>query len=178
MTAQRLSLLVLMSGFLLAGSGRAATLRAMKLDEMTHRADVIFVGTVLSRVSAWNPQHTRIYTYTTFQVEDELKGHTGGSIVVVTLGGAVGGIGMRVPGMPVFRPREKHLLFVKRGRVTGNHHVVGWAQGDFRVHKDAHSGRETVSRDLGGVNLVGGPAPGNVHGLKELKHAIRRLEGR
>lgn len=94
-------LLGLMLGF--APSAWAATLRAMKLADLTHQADVIFVGTAVSNVSAWNAEHSRIYTRTTFQVNEYLKGHTGGTIVVETLGGIVRGVGMRAPGMPVFR---------------------------------------------------------------------------
>jgi hypothetical protein len=160
------------------GAAQAATLRAMKLADLTRGADVIFVGTVMSSVSDWNADGTRIYTRTTFQVEESLKGHAGETIVVQTLGGSVRGIGMRVPGMPVFKAREKHLIFVKKGRVTGTPRVLGWAQGDFRVHKDARTGREMVSRDLGGVSLVGGNATSSARDLEELKSAIRRPQGR
>jgi len=176
--AKRVFLLGLISGCLLATSARAATLRAMKLADLTHGADVIFVGTVVNRVSAWNVDHSRIYTRTTFQVEDYLKGQAGETIVIETLGGGVGGIGMRVPGMPTFNPQQKHLLFVKTGRVTGTHRVLGWAQGNFRIHKDPRTGREIVSRDLGGVNLVGGLSPEPIQDLDQLKDAIHKLNGR
>jgi hypothetical protein len=178
MTAKRILLLGLICGCVTTAAGWAATLRAMKLADLTHGADIIFVGTAVSSVSDWNADRTRIYTRTTFQVKETLKGHAGQTIAIQTLGGGVGGIGMRVSGIPVFRAREKHLLFVKNGRVTGTHRVLGWAQGDFRVHKDRRSGRETVSRDLGGVNLVGGNAPSSTNDLAELKDAIRRLKGR
>jgi hypothetical protein len=178
MTAKRVFLLSLVSGCLLATSGRAATLRAMKLADLTHGADVIFVGTVVSRASGWNADHSRIYTRTTFQVEDYLKGHAGETIVIETLGGGVGGIGMRVAGMPTFNVKQKHLIFVKTGRVTGTHRVLGWAQGNFRIHRDPRSGREVVSRDLSGVNLVGGLSPEPIQDLEQLKDAIHRLNGR
>jgi hypothetical protein len=178
MTAKRVFLLSLVFGCLLATSGRAATLRAMKLADLTHGADVIFVGTAVNTVSAWNADHSRIYTRTTFQVEDYLKGQAGETIVIETLGGGVGGIGMRVPGMPTFNPQQKHLLFVKTGRVTGTHRVLGWEQGNFRIHKDPRTGREVVSRDLGGVNLVGGLSSEPIQDLDQLKDASRQLNGR
>lgn len=171
-------LLCLILGFAEVPSARAATLRAMKLADLTHGADVIFVGTAVSSVSAWNAEHNRIYTRTTFQVEEYLKGHTGGTIVVETLGGIVRGVGMRAPGMPVFRVKGKHVLFVKTGRVTGTHRVLGWAQGDFSVRKDPGTGREIVTRDFGEVSLVGGPAPNTTQDLDEFKAAINRLNGR
>lgn len=178
MKAKRILLLGLMCGCLPAASGWAATLRAMKLADLTRGADVIFVGTVVSSVSEWNTEHSRIYTRTTFQVEESLKGHAGGTMVIQTLGGAVRGIGMRVFGMPHFNPREKHVIFVKNGKLTGTHRVLGWAQGDIRVHKDARTGREMVTRNLGGVTLVGGNVPSIDNSLDELKAAIRKSEGR
>ena len=178
MTAKRMILLGLILGCLQASTAWAATLRALKLADLVRGADVIFVGTAVSSVSAWNAEHSRIYTRTTFQVEEYLKGHTGGTIVIETLGGGVGGIGMRVPGMPAFNVKGKHLLFVRTGRVTGTHRVLGWAQGNLRVHKDPRTGREIVSRDLGGVNLVGGRSPEPIQDLDQLKDAIHRLGGR
>lgn len=178
MRAKRMFLLSLAVGCFQASSGWAATLRALKLADLVRGADVIFVGTAVSSVSAWNADHSRIYTRTTFQVEEYLKGHAGETIAIETLGGGVGGIGMRVPGMPTFNVKQKHLLFVRTGRVTGTHRVLGWAQGDFRVHRDPRTRRETVSRDLAGVSLVGGPAPEPVQDLEHLKAAIHQLNGR
>jgi len=178
MIAKRVFWLGLVFGCLQASAAWAATLRALKLAGLVRGADVIFVGTAASSVSAWNAEHTRIYTRTTFQVEEYLKGHTGGTIVIETLGGGVGGIGMRVPGMPAFNVKGKHLLFVRTGRVTGTHRVLGWAQGNFRVHKHPRTGREIISRDLGGVNLVGGRSPEPIQDLDQLKDAIHQLNGR
>lgn len=178
MTAKRVFLLGLVFGCLLATSSRSATLRAMRLADLTHGADVIFVGTVVNRVSAWNAEHSRIYTRTTFQVEEYLKGHTGGTIVIETLGGMVRGVGMRAPGMPVFRVKDRHVLFVKTGRVTGTHRVLGWAQGNFRVYRDPHTGRDVVARDLSGLNLLGGPASKATQDLDEFRDTIYRLNGR
>lgn len=70
------------------------------------------------------------------------------------------------------------MLFVKTGRVTGTHRVLGWAQGNFVVRKDPGTGREIVTRDFGEVSLVGGPALNATQDLDEFKNAINRLNGR
>jgi hypothetical protein len=178
MKANRIILLGLLLGCVAAPNGRAATLRAMKLADLVRGGDMIFVGTAVSSVSAWNAERTRIYTRTTFQVEEYLKGYAGETVVIETLGGKADGIGMLVPGMPAFNVKSKHLIFTKTGRVTGTHRVLGWAQGNFRVHKDPHTGREAVSRDLAGVTLVGGRASEPIQDLDQLKDAIHQLNGR
>lgn len=174
----RILLLGLICGCMPAASGWAATLRAMKLADLTRGADVIFVGTVVSSVSDWNSDRTRIYTRTTFQVEESLKGRAGETIVVETLGGIVKGVGMRAPGTPVFRVKGRHVLFVTNGHLTGTHRVLGWAQGNFLVYRDPHTGRDVVARDLSGLSLLGGNVPTRTHDLDELRNAIHRLDGR
>src|SRR2546426_7157199 len=94
----------------LAPNGWAVTLQPMSLAELVQEADIIFVGTAVTRVSAWNPEHTRIYTRTTFQLEEYLKGYAGETIVVETMGGVAEGVGMMVPGMPVFSVNQQELL--------------------------------------------------------------------
>ena len=111
---------------------------------MVEKSDFIFVGTAVQTQSAWNPEHTRIYTRTTFEVEEYIKGGAGGAVVVETLGGVVGDVGMMVPGVPQFRRGEKNLLFISTGPRTGKHRVVGWSQGRFKIKKGPRRG-ETVS---------------------------------
>ena len=175
----RRTFLYLVAGlcFSLGANSHAATLRAMRLADLVQQADVIFVGTAIESVSAWNAEHTRIYTRTTFQVEESLKGNARGTIVIETLGGAVKGLGMKVPGMPVFRVKERNLIFVTTGRRTGTHRVLGWAQGNFQIRRDPQTGREIVTRSMAGVSLVGAPSTSReeVQDLDQLKDAIHSL---
>jgi hypothetical protein len=159
---------------------RAATLPAMGLKEMVQKADLIVVGVPITRASAWNPEHTRIYTTTTFRVDESLKGQAGETVVIETLGGVVGGVGLMVPGMPEFKPQEKNLVFLIQGRHAGTHRVLGWAQGRFRIENDLATGREMISRNLNGLSLMGAnaQAPESLRYLDEVRDAIRKLEGR
>ena len=82
---------------------RAATQRAIKLDRLVEKAEVIFIGKAVKQESAWNTEHTRIYTRTTFRVDEYLKGDAGDLLTIETPGGVAEGVGMLVPGVPVFR---------------------------------------------------------------------------
>src|SRR3989304_1353043 len=76
------------------GPAQGATVEAMTLEEMAQRADLIFVGRSVDSRADWNAQHTRIYTYTTFEVERFLKGGAGERQVALRTWGGGG----RVPG--------------------------------------------------------------------------------
>lgn len=161
----------------------AVTAVPMSLDELVEKADIIFVGTVIESRSAWNADRTRIYTKTTFRVEDYVKGSGGETLVVETHGGVVGEVGMMVPGTPLFKVGEKNLLFLTAG--GGTHHVLGWAQGRFRVQADPQTGEQLVSRPLAGVSFVRPPSEpvskelSNLRTLDDLRTAIqRRLAGK
>ena len=162
---------------------RASTQRALKLATMVEKSDFIFVGTAVQSESAWNAEHTRIYTRTTFEVEEYVKGQGtdqetdgGGAVVVETLGGVVGDVGMMVPGVPQFRQGEKNLLFISTGPRTGKHRVVGWSQGRFKIKKDPKTGREMLSRPMAGVSLLNQIDPNlkSIRYLDEMKEAIRQ----
>ena len=157
-----------------------STQRALKLATMVEKSDFIFVGTVVQIQSAWNAEHTRIYTRTTFEVEVYVKGGAGGTVVVETLGGVVGDVGMVVPGVSQFRRGEKNLLFISTGPRTGKHRVVGWSQGRFKIKKDPKTGQEMLSRPMAGVSLLNQIDPNlkSIRYLDEMKEAIRRAGAR
>ena len=112
----------------------AATVEAMTLEEMAQRADFIFVGRAVDSRADWNVQRTRIYTYTTFQVERFIKGGTGGGsgeeqVTLRLWGGELGPMRSIVPGTPQFAPGEEVLLFcVGSGRRASRHFWVSLSE--------------------------------------------------
>ena len=163
--------------FLLDAFARAATQRALDLPALVEGADIIIVGRAVEAETAWNPEHTRIYTHTTFTVEESLKGEQQDTLVIETLGGIAEGLGMIVPGMPVFRPGERDVIFVTTGRQTGTHRVLGWAQGRFRIQRETKTRQESLSRKLVGISLLSrlDPTLKSIRYLDELQEAIRQL---
>ena len=57
--------------------------RALTVDELARRAEVVVVGKVTAKRSEWNSDKTRIYTRVTIDVDDCLKGTSGKSIEVL-----------------------------------------------------------------------------------------------
>jgi hypothetical protein len=134
--------------FLLNAVGGATTLIPMSVEELTQAASEIAQVRVLDSWSAWNPQHTLIYTYSRVQVSRRLKGTTAGTLVVKQLGGSAGGYTQKVAGIRQFQPGEDALLFL-RPSLAADHTmvIVGLMQGNFRVKQTA-TGQVLVSNGM------------------------------
>lgn len=140
---------------------RATVVVPQDVPTMARKADWIVRGTVRNQYADWDREHRRIYTFTEIEVLETLHRRAavrqGDGLVVRTLGGEVGEIGMRVSGTARFAPGEEVMLFVRASeRVQGTFHVVGMSQGKFTVDRSE------------------GPAPQVVPGASGLAYARRK----
>ena len=113
-------------------------MRKLSLDELVRRADTIALGTVIQQESAWDAQHTAIYTKVTLAVERTLVGPAMEIVTLQVAGGSVAGIGMRTSNDAVFREGERVIVCLDTTAIPSS--VVGLQQGKFLVKGD------TVSR--------------------------------
>lgn len=118
-------------------TGQAA-MRKLSLDELVGKADTIVLGTVIQQESAWDAQHTAIYTKVTLAVEDVLVGAPAQMVTLQVAGGSVDGIGMRTSNDAVFQEGERVIVCLDTTAIPST--VVGLQQGKFLVKGD------TVSR--------------------------------
>jgi len=116
----------------------AVSKKAVKIQELTKGADLIVTGKVHKKVSGWNDKKTRIYTKTTLQVDEVLKGKKGGATVEVTSpGGEVDGIGELYTHMPRFEDAEEVLVFLKKSEKDGNYRVYNGEEGKISIPTEA-----------------------------------------
>lgn len=145
---------------LLAGTCTATTVIPMSVEDLTQAASAVVEGTAGESWSAWNPQHTLIYTYTKFQVTRSWKGAPAQTIVVKQLGGAAGGYLQHVAGVRYFQSGEPCVLFVRPSVAQdGTQVVVGLMQGNFRVYTSS-KGETMVSN---GMSEASAYEPGSGH---------------
>lgn len=147
---------------LLEGSAQASTAIALTVQDLVDRSDAIVVAIPKSRVSRW--ESGKIFTYTTVAIDASVSGagKAGGTFVVRTLGGTVDKIGQQVAGeaaLPLDVPLVLFLRPIPAGTAapTGARHVVGMAQGAFRLVL----GKDKIARlepHLDGLSLL--PQPG------------------
>ena len=72
-----------------------AAMRKLSMEDLVRKADTIVLGTVIQQESAWDAQHTAIYTDVTLAVERVLAGTSEEVVTLRVAGGSVGGMGMR-----------------------------------------------------------------------------------
>lgn len=137
----------------LAMAVQATTLRRMSLDELVTAASVVARVRCENNETRWEGGH--IWTFTTFEVVETLKGHETNlpaRITVRLIGGKAGHVISTVDGAPRFGAGEEAILFLEP-TPAGEFTVTSWVQGTFRVRRDARSGRETVTQDTGGLSI-------------------------
>ncbi|HUS37563.1 MAG TPA: hypothetical protein VM680_19600 [Verrucomicrobiae bacterium] len=143
----------------------ATTVIPPTFEEMTDRAEVIFVGKVVSLRSEWRGVGTQraIFTLVEFEKTETLKGDPGRSITLQFLGGTVGEATLEVGGVPKFKVGDRELLFVAKNGVQVCP-IVGVFHGKFGVRKDQKSGRDFLVRhngkELRNVAEIGAGEPG------------------
>lgn len=132
----------------------ATIVQALDLEQLAKKAAVVVHGRVVERTSAWNPEHTRIYTVTRVQIVDSLKGpHSASATIDVRqLGGTVDGISQTIVGNARLHTDEEVVLFLDHDPGKRLHYVVGMAQGKYAV--DRRTTPPVVVRDLKGIALA------------------------
>ena len=122
----------------------ASTFLAMSREELVAKADSVVTGRVVEVNSHWNRAGTVIVTEAIVEVADRVLGNSASHVRVQTFGGQVGDQKIVADGFPTFRLGEKLLLFLApdpAGDEPGFFKVLGYQQGQFRIHTDA-KGRE------------------------------------
>jgi hypothetical protein len=160
--------------------GHATTIRPMSVEQMTNAASTVVEAHALNSWSAWNAQHTMIYTYTRLQVTNTLKGSPESYILVKQIGGAADGYAQHVAGVRQLQPGEDAVLFLHQNNAEpGTHVIVGLMQGQFRASR-TKSGQVLVSNGVPGAEQLQYGSnhvtvyQGSAMTLTELESRVRR----
>ena len=159
----------------LAGFSAATTIVPMSVEDLTRAASTIVEGRAGHSWSAWNPQHTLIYTYTEFHIGRSLKGPTAETITVKQLGGTAEGYTQKVSGVRRLQEGEESLLFL-RASAAGDRTmvVVGVMQGNFRVLRSA-TGEAVASNGVTGAESL---QRGRIETFAGASMRLSEIEGR
>lgn len=146
---------ILSFGLILASClASATTIIPLSVEELAGKSTNIFRGNAAETWTAWNPQHTLIYTYTRFQVTKSLKGQAQQTVTVKQIGGRVANTVQKVAGVRHFNPGEHDLLFLQPSKDNdGTFIVTGLMQGNFLLHRAA-SGQMLVSNGVPEVSKL------------------------
>jgi hypothetical protein len=126
-------------------TANATTVIPPTFEEMTDRAELIFVGKVVSSRAEWRTVGTNrvIFTLVEFERQEVLKGEAGVSVTLQFLGGTVGDVTLEIAGVPKFNAGDREFLFVE-GNGVQFCPLVGVFHGKFGVRKDEKTGRDIL----------------------------------
>lgn len=137
-------LLSLFAALLFLTAIRATTLARLSLDQLAAGSDAVARVHYAGAESRW--ENGSIWTLTTFEVVENIKGNLPSKIAVRLPGGRVGHVTASVEGAPKFHPGDDAVVFLQRSR-AGGFTVAGWAEGTFRISRDPRTRDETVTQD-------------------------------
>jgi|GEM_PF-3258043 len=122
----------------------ASQIIKLSFKDIVKKSDVIILGKVISKKNI--PNKNLPLTETLAKVLDCVKGcdriNAQDSVVIVTLGGKVNGVIVRVNGEAEFEIGEKFIAFLRFQKEKLR--VVGMNQGKLKVEKDKKGGKEMV----------------------------------
>ena len=139
----KFAFLCLIALFACAGAC-ATTLVRLSLDQLAAGADAVARVRCLSVESRWDGGS--IWTITTAEVVEVMKGSPPRQILIRLPGGRAGHFTASVDGTPKFHPGDDAVLFLSESR-GGGYTVAGWVEGAFRISRDARSSAESVTQD-------------------------------
>lgn len=122
----------------------ATTLARMSLAQMSQAAPLIVRARCAGNSVALDAGE--IWTLTSFDVEETLRGNAPSQVTVRLLGGSLGNITSHVSGIPRFRSGEDVILFLQPTQ-RGDFSVVSWEQGTFRIRRGPSGAQSYVTQD-------------------------------
>jgi hypothetical protein len=120
-----------------------------EIKKLSKGADLILTGKVTYKKSNWNESKTRIYTKTTVEVDEYLKGENSENYVEITSpGGEVGDVGELYTHMPRFKDEEEILVFLKKDKKSDKYKVLNGEEGKITVLNDEKTQEKVTSSNL------------------------------
>lgn len=148
-----LSLAAVAALALSASPALATVVVAVPLAEQVQRSELVVRATVVSQRSAWAPDRTAIYTWTTLRVTESIKGNAGATLVLRQMGGVAEGMQQEVPGDGHLAIGDDVVLLLhQRGE---NVFLFSLAQSLFHVDARTHLAARDLS-DLSFATTVNG----------------------
>ncbi|MBI4820563.1 MAG: hypothetical protein HY791_30125 [Deltaproteobacteria bacterium] len=162
----------------------ATVMLPLSIEDMSKEALAVVRARVLQREADWDARHSRIYTHTRLEVLDTIHARASlpKELLVRTLGGEVGEVGMKVAGTPIFADGEEVVVFLRADpEVATEYQVIGMAQGKLHVRRTA-KGLAMVVPSLEGLAFVrpdqNGTLKATEEGPSDAEMALGVFEGR
>jgi len=122
--------------------------------DIAKNSEYIVVAQCTSSESKWNEQKTFIFTYTTFSINEYIKGNDLGDVVTLRiLGGQVDDKKLTGPDIPDFTEGKEFILFLGAKNKFGYHNLKSMRSGVLRIQIDETTGNKIVSTKTTGIEM-------------------------
>ena len=140
----------LIYSFLIIGCTKSHATREIRMDmaELAKTSADVVVAKCISTETKKDENTGLIFTYTTFKVDESLKGEYGDEIVLRVIGGTVGDTTVNAPDAPRFSPDEEVVLFLGPRNTKGYPMLKSIYSGIYRIRTD-ESGAKVVTPPAG-----------------------------
>ncbi|MDX1491419.1 MAG: hypothetical protein R3332_09035 [Pseudohongiellaceae bacterium] len=143
--------LTLTLALLSSATANASTLMQLSIEQVLHRAELVFEGEVLATDTVERADGS-IRTYVRFAVTDLIKGaYSNDTIDLSYLGGRLGDRQLRVSDMQIPAVGEVGIYFVESVSQSMVSPLVGWAQGHYLIER---IGGDTIISTADGQAVV------------------------
>jgi hypothetical protein len=157
----------------------AMSVLPLYLDEIINDAAIAFQGKSIENHSERDLQTGSIVTYSTFEVQEILKGEVGATHTIKQIGGKLEGETHRTTGVPTFTVGESYVLFLYGVSAAGFSSPVGLEQGKFNIIPVSTGFHVTNGRDFKEMTL-GIPdhllPPSALTKMRQAPGSIKRLD--
>jgi hypothetical protein len=115
----------------------ATSVLPVSLQRMATTAAIIFHGTAISNEVKLDQASGRVATYTTFKVNEVIKGDPGTTHTIKQIGGQLPGSNVRqlIHGVPQFAVSQEYVIFLPKASSMGFSSPIGLSQGKFDIRK-------------------------------------------
>lgn len=176
---------------------QAMSVIPLDLNDIVANATTAFQGRCTANRTERDAQTGLIVTYTTFEVQETLKGQVGVTHTIKQIGGELAGNQgqvkiSRVEGVPTFKVGETYVIFLYGVSTAGFSSPVGLSQGKFNVQSgpsglEVGNGRDfremsariPVQQIPAGaqIRLQQTPGPVDKMNLDDFKQLVRQQTG-
>lgn len=160
---------------LLSSAAVGSTLVKQTIESLAAQSSVVVRATVVS--SQPRQAGRTVVTVHRLAVSELLKGDVGEAVTVVTRGGELAQVGVRVDGEAALAPGDELVLFLTPTE-SGVFTVTGLAQGAFRVEPAAASRTEWLSPAAIGTARLVERAGGAQAQLPQTRLSLEQLRAR
>ena len=121
--------------------------------DLARTADGVVLANCVKSEAKIDEDTGLIFTYTTFKVDERLKGEYGEEIVLRIVGGTVGDKTVSSPYLPQFKQNEEVILFLGPDNTKGYPVLKSLSRGIVRIEAD-DTGTKYVTTPVDGLEII------------------------